>query len=126
NWLNHYLGAEGTTLETGRRSRQKLGSDKAMQSFVEELLAGKIDGVVFAGANPVYDLPNGEEIAKAIKSLSFSASLASREDETSAAVQFVSPASHWLESWGDAEKVEGWAGVVQPAVEKTAECREDS
>lgn len=112
NRMNEALGNYGATLETDRASRQRRGDDRALESLLAELRDGRVDVLVVAGANPVFELPGGEAVAKA-KLLVVHAE---RLDETAAKAHVVSAASHALESWGDTEPVEGTASIVQPCL----------
>lgn len=112
NQINEALGNYGSTVETDRTSRQRRGNDRELESLLAELNDGRVDVLIVAGANPVFELPGGEAVAKA-KLLVVHAE---RLDETAAKAQVVSAASHSLEAWSDAEPVEGIASIVQPCM----------
>jgi len=112
NRINETLGNYGATIETSRASRQRRGDDRALETLLEELNAGRVDMLIVAGANPVFDLPGGDAVSKA----RFLAVHAERLDETAAKAHVISAASHTLESWGDAEPVEGAASITQPCI----------
>jgi len=116
NYMNELLGNFGSTVETNRPSRQKAGNDRELQSFLDELRSGKVAVLFLYGVNPVYDLPNGSELAEWINRVPLVVSFADRIDETSAVARFVCPDHHALESWGDAEPVLGTISLFQPAV----------
>ncbi|MDE3168205.1 MAG: Fe-S cluster-containing hydrogenase [Acidobacteriota bacterium] len=112
NRINEALGNYGATLETDRASRQRRGDDRALENLLAELRDGRVDVLIVAGVNPVFELPGGEAVAKAKVLVAH----AQRVDETAAMAHVVSAASHALECWSDAEPVEGTAGVVQPCI----------
>ncbi len=112
NRINEALGNYGATVETDRASRQRRGDDRALEGLLAELRDGGVDVLIIAGANPVFDVPGGDAAEKA-KLLVVHAE---RLDETAARAHVVSAASHTLESWGDAEPVEGAASLVQPCL----------
>ena len=116
NYLNQLLGNYGATVEVERPSFQRQGNDRDLESFLAELKAGKIGALFVLGVNPVYDLPQGKEVAEAIRRLPLSVSLALRRDETSEACGYVCPDRDALESWGDAEAVSGVVSLAQPAI----------
>ncbi|MBI4164532.1 MAG: 4Fe-4S dicluster domain-containing protein, partial [Acidobacteria bacterium] len=68
------------------------------------------------GVNPVYDLPEGEALARALERVPLVVSFSERVDETAATARVVAPDHHPLESWGDAEAVAGTVSLLQPAV----------
>lgn len=112
NRINEELGNYGTVLEADRSSRQRRGDDRALENLMAELRDGRVDVLIVAGANPVFELPGGDAVGKA-KLLVVHAE---RLDETAAKAHVVSAASHTLESWGDAEPVDGTASLVQPCL----------
>ncbi len=116
NWMNSVLGNYGNTLDIQKPSLVRSGSETGMEEFVKEAISGRIAGVIFVEANPVYDHPLGEELAKALSKMEMVVSLSNRLDETASHAPFVAADSHPLESWGDAEPVPGVITIVQPAI----------
>jgi MoCo/4Fe-4S cofactor protein with predicted Tat translocation signal len=105
NEINKALGNIGTTVDMATPSYQKQGDDEAMNTFIEDLKAGKVGGVIFYGANPVYDHPFGASIAENLKKASLTISLADRMNEL-----------HYLESWNDAMPKKGQFSLAQPTI----------
>jgi Fe-S-cluster-containing dehydrogenase component len=112
NEINAALDNYGATIDIDRPSRQRRGDDSALERLLSELNAGAVDVLLVSGANPAYELPFGDAVAKA----KFLIAHATRPDETTAQAHAVCPAPHALESWGDAEPVEGVASIVQPCI----------
>jgi Fe-S-cluster-containing dehydrogenase component len=112
NRINETLGNYGATIEMDRASRQRRGDDRELERLLAELSEGKVDVLVVAGANPVFEVPGGDAVTRAKLLIVH----AERLDETAARAQVVSAASHTLESWGDAEPIEGAASIVQPCL----------
>ncbi|MDH3591514.1 MAG: molybdopterin oxidoreductase, partial [Planctomycetota bacterium] len=111
-WINHTLGNYGKTLETERLSRQRQGSRFDLADLQRELASGTVRVLIVAGCNPAYDLPDGLDTSKVATVISF----AERVDETASLAHFVCPDHHPLESWGDAESVDGVVTVSQPTI----------
>jgi len=116
NEINLALGNYGTTLSLATPSFQKQGNDEAMNTFIDQVVAGKVSAVFFYGANPVFDHARGAELAKSLPSLPLSVSFADRADETASLLQFVAPDHHYLEAWSDAEPKAGFYSLGQPAI----------
>ena len=91
-------------------------SGDEVDAFIEDLLAGKLSGLITVGVNPVYSLSKGEKIKEAIKNLDFSLSFSMKEDETSSVCKYIAAAPHYLESWGDYEFKEGHYFLAQPTI----------
>ncbi len=109
NFINQLLGAYGETLEVAAASQQRTGDDKSLAELLKQLEAGQVGVLMIAGVNPLYDLPDGQQLSQLLRSDSapFVLRLGQHEDETTEVATCVCPESHWLESWGDAEPVAG-------------------
>jgi molybdopterin-containing oxidoreductase family iron-sulfur binding subunit len=116
NFLNNLLGNYGTTVDISHPSYQRDDNDQELQTLLQELHEGKIAALFVHGSNPVHDLPDGDRIAEDLKRVSLLVSLAPRLDETTRLARFVCPDHHSLESWGDAEPVNGVVSLVQPSI----------
>ncbi len=114
NVVNERLGNYGATLDISAPSYQKQGSDRDLVHLIADLPA--TDALLVLGCNPVYDLANGDEVAKLISRLPLVVTFASHADETSKYAHAVCPDHHPLESWDDSEPVAGVYAVTQPAV----------
>jgi molybdopterin-containing oxidoreductase family iron-sulfur binding subunit len=117
-YTNQLLGNYGSTLATDRLSKQRLGSSADLAGLRKEMADGTVRLLLIAGCNPVYDLA-GFDTDKVEAVVSF----AEREDETAAKAHFVCPDHHSLESWGDAEPVDGIVTVCQPTLKPTGRTR---
>jgi MoCo/4Fe-4S cofactor protein with predicted Tat translocation signal len=116
NEINKELGNYGSTISLATPSYQKQGNDEAMNTLIDDVVAGKVKAIIFYGANPVFDHPRGTELAKALPSVGLSISFADRADETASLAKFVAPDHHYLEAWGDAEPKAGFYSLGQPAI----------
>jgi MoCo/4Fe-4S cofactor protein with predicted Tat translocation signal len=124
NAINSILGNYGSTLNLENVLQTRRGIDADFESFITELKAGKVAGVLCWGVNPVYNHPAGTEIKKAIEATELSVSFADRNDETTAACHWVCPESHYLESWNDAEPKAGVFSLSQPSISKLFDSRQ--
>jgi len=131
NHLNHILGNYGSTVDIVQPSNQRDGNDRALAAFLQELQEnkhkakdeGKIAAVFTYQCNLVHDLPEGARIGDDLKGVSLIVSLSPRLDETARLANFVCPDHHFLESWGDAEPVNGVVSLVQPAIDPLTKTR---
>ncbi len=112
--INGAIGAMGNTINTAAYLKTKLGNDKAMAEAVAAISNGA--GVMIFDCNPVYELPNGKALGDAIAKSKLSVSFNDRLDETSQKCKVIAPSTHWLESWGDAEPVNGYVSFQQPSI----------
>ena len=122
NFSNHLLQSYGKTLNIEEPSFQKKGNDHDLHSLILELKSGQVDALIIHGVNPVFDLPEGSEIAEAIKNMNangndtLTLSISDQLDESSSAVQISLPENHFLESWNDAEATSGVITLGQPSI----------
>lgn len=116
NAINSLLGNYGATIDLDNYSNQKQGNDAEMIDLVKEMNAGKVDAIIFMGANPVYGYANSAEFTEALKKVKTKISLADRVDETAALCDVIAPANHYLESWDDMSAKRGVYSVVQPTI----------
>ncbi len=123
NAINHLLGNYGRTLDVDRPSFQRRGRDADVERLIEELRARRVAVLLVAGANPAYDLPVAEELARLVPQIPLVVSFAGAPDETSALATYVCPDHHYLESWGDAEAVAGTISVRQPVLSPLGQTR---
>ncbi len=78
--------------------------------------ADSINTLVTLNSNIVYDAPVDIEISKAFNKIENSVCFSPSYDETALAADWHLPASHFLESWGDACAVDGTLSTVQPLI----------
>jgi Fe-S-cluster-containing dehydrogenase component/anaerobic selenocysteine-containing dehydrogenase len=117
NLLNDICGNDGITVD----HRNALGvssgiSDPAMLSLLADCQAGKVKTLIVSGANIAYHLPASARVKEALQAVPYVASISDRIDETAIHGKAVLPLSHFLESWGDREVIDGIASIQQPTV----------
>ena len=116
NGINQLLENYGSTIDTAVHLKIRKGSDDQMESFVKELNAGAIDGVILYDVNPAYDYPQKDLLTNGLSKASLSISTSSMNDETAILCGFICPDNHYLESWNDAEIKTGFYSLAQPAI----------
>lgn len=125
NSINSLLGSYGSTIDLDNVSKQYAGNDAVFVEFVEEMNRGEVDAVFFLNANPVYEYHNGNAIKAALKKVRLKVSFANHAgsgtsgvmgDETSSLCNIIAPNHYYLESWGDANPLEGYYTIVQPTI----------
>jgi molybdopterin-containing oxidoreductase family iron-sulfur binding subunit len=116
NYLNHILGNYGATVDLERPAYQAQGDDAELADLLRLAAEGKVGALFVYACNPVHDLPDGEGLAEAMGRIPLVVALGERLDETARHAEFVCPVPHSLETWGDAEPVEGLVSVSQPTL----------
>ena len=116
NEINEALGNYGAIINLNRACKLKAGDDSAINDFVKEVKSGALGAVIFLDANPAYDLPNGAELAEALKSVRVRISFAEKVDETAGLCNYLCPGYHYLESWNDVDPYQGYFSMVQPTI----------
>jgi molybdopterin-containing oxidoreductase family iron-sulfur binding subunit len=123
NFINHALGNYGSTVDIERPSQQRQGNDRDVEELLGEIHAGKVTALFILDSNPVYDLPNGEALAQALKQVPLVVYCGERLDETARAAKFVCPHPHYLASWDDAEPVSAVVSLRQPTMTRLGNTR---
>ncbi len=123
NAINSLLGSYGATIDLDNPSHQYAGNDAGFVEFVNEMNRGEVDAVFFMGANPVYDYYKTKELTAALKKVRLRVSFNDYNDESSSQCNIVAPTSHYLESWGDENAVEGYYTIVQPTINPVYDTR---
>lgn len=124
NGINEMLGNYGSTIDLNTLLLTRQGKDADLIAFVEAAKAGQVGAVIFNDCNPVYDSALGADLKKALGSVGLKVAIATRPDETTAAVDYVAASHHYLESWGDAEPKSGYYSLIQPAITKIFDTRQ--
>ena len=112
--INDYLGSAVIDVAQPKFIRQ--GSNKALQQLIDDMEKGKVSGLLTAGVNPGFTLPNAEAFTSALSNLELSVAFALKEDETASASQYIAATPHYLESWGDYEFKKGDYALAQPTI----------
>src|SRR5438874_7379730 len=122
--INSALKNVGHTVLLRELSRNQ--RDNSILQLAGEMAAGRIKQLFILGANPVFNAPRAlafdpssktwidwPELQKKVPDV---VRLGYYEDETSALCRCNLPASHFLESWGDALSSEGHYLAIQPMI----------
>ena len=112
--INNVLGSSVIDVQHNTQLRQ--GDASVMTQLVNDLNAGKIGGVIMAGVNPAYTLPNATEFVSGLKKAKLSVAFSMKNDETAIHSQWVAATPHYLESWGDVEMKTGHFALTQPTI----------
>ncbi|MFN8406409.1 MAG: TAT-variant-translocated molybdopterin oxidoreductase [Sphingobacteriaceae bacterium] len=123
NAINSLLGNYSTTIDLDNPSYQYVGNDSEYVAFINEMKRGEVGAVFFLNSNPAYDYFNAKDFSEALSKVALRVSFADREDETASLCQVVAPNHHYLESWGDANPVEGYYTIMQPTINPVGNTR---
>ncbi|MBC6425655.1 MAG: TAT-variant-translocated molybdopterin oxidoreductase [Ekhidna sp.] len=114
--INDLLGSYGATIDLSKAIHTRKGSDKAFTQLISDIKAGQVGTVIFYNCNPAYDHVNGPSLISSLGKVKTTISTSDRMDETSASVKYITPDSHFLESWNDFEAVTGHLSLAQPTM----------
>lgn len=124
NKINDLLGNYGSTISFNNASLQRQGDDAAVQKLLNDMNSGSVGVLIVLDANPVYDLPNGEQFKQAMAKVGLKVSTAGVPSETALACDYIAPANNYLESWGDAEPKRGSLSLIQPTISPLFDTRQ--
>nr|WP_299073865.1 TAT-variant-translocated molybdopterin oxidoreductase [uncultured Allomuricauda sp.] len=120
--INQLLASEAFDTENPKYVRQ--GSIAKVNKLVADMNAGRVGALIIDGVNPAYSLPNAADFISGLEKVDVSIDFAFNNDETAQAVKYVAAASHYLESWGDAELKKGQYSLMQPAIRELFDTRQ--
>ena len=122
--LNWVAGAVGETVRFGTGPvRPPAATPAEMIELATRIRDGQVDVVVAAGTNPAYSVPAAAGLREALEQATV-ISLSPHPDETAATADWVLPAHHELESWGDAEVRPGVWALGQPVMRPVFDTRQ--
>lgn len=123
--LNKARGNVGQTIKPaqGFNAFNGVASQNEVRALVEKMNNRGIELLFVRGANPVYTTPAGLGFGTAMANVPFKVSFSSIPDETSALCDLILPDHHSLESWGDAEPVDGIVSLQQPTMDPVFDSR---
>jgi len=91
---------------------------ESLKELVADMQAGQVDLLIILGGNPAYDAPADLNFADALKNNNVPVRVhyGLYQDETADLCQWHVPATHELESWGDARAYDGTVSIIQPLI----------
>jgi molybdopterin-containing oxidoreductase family iron-sulfur binding subunit len=115
--MNDVLGAVGQTVVYTAPPEARPSDQLAdMKALAADMDAGRVDLLVIAGTNPVYDAPPDLAFAERVGKVRVRVYLGLFEDETAAVCQWNLSETHFLEQWSDARAFDGTVSIVQPLI----------
>jgi anaerobic selenocysteine-containing dehydrogenase/Fe-S-cluster-containing dehydrogenase component len=116
--LNQVAGNVGSTVRLDQREEHAVnnGSYAGMQQLIARMRTGEVGALLVHGPNPLYSMPEHEDVALALSLVPFIASFSPQLDETSRAAHLLLPDHHFLESWDDYVPRTGMTALVQPVM----------
>jgi MoCo/4Fe-4S cofactor protein with predicted Tat translocation signal len=117
--FNQAFGNVGKTVFfTDPVDANPVNQTESLKELVADMQAGKVDLLIILGGNPVYDAPADLNFAEAMKSGKVPVRVhhGLYQDETAELCQWHVPATHELESWGDARAYDGTVSIIQPLI----------
>jgi len=115
--LNRMLGAYDHILDMNQPLLLKKGKADAMAQLTSKMASGKVGVLLVHGVNPLYASSDRNAFSEALKNVDTKIYSSLYADESAAAMNFVLPANHFLESWGDAEYRTGHFALSQPVIQ---------
>jgi molybdopterin-containing oxidoreductase family iron-sulfur binding subunit len=90
---------------------------RSLAELAQDMEAGRVDSLFILGGNPVYTSPSDLRFSELLNKVKRSVHLGFELDETAALCTWHQPATHFLESWGDARSFDGTISLQQPLIQ---------
>jgi len=117
--INAKLGNVGRTVfYSDPIDANPVNQTESLKELVADMQAGKVSLLIILGGNPVYDAPVDLKFADVLKGGTVPVRVhhGLYQDETAELCQWHVPATHELESWGDARAYDGTVSLIQPLI----------
>ncbi len=117
--INQSLGNVGKTVfYTEPVNANPINQTDSLKDLIADMRGGKVQLLLIAGVNPLYDAPPDLGFADALKSsnIPLRVHLGLYQDETSQYCHWHINEAHYLEAWGDARAYDGTVSIVQPLI----------
>jgi molybdopterin-containing oxidoreductase family iron-sulfur binding subunit len=116
--LNATLGNVGKTVfYTDPVELNSVDQTQSLRELVNDIDAGHVDTLIMIGGNPAYNTPVDLRLdLNRLNKVKLRAHLSLYNNETSDICHWHIPATHYLESWGDARSYDGTVTIVQPLI----------
>ncbi len=124
NAINNLLGNYGSTIDISNHSNLRQGDDDKMASLVSDMQSGSVEVLMVYNTNPAYSYPDADAFIAAVKKVKTIIAFSGTKDETSSVAHYICPDHHYLESWNDAEPVNGKYSLAQPTIKNLFNTRQ--
>jgi len=114
-FINEALGNFGKTITFADSSNSCYPNVRHFNGLRHNIKDNEIETLIVLGGNPVYNAPADFNFGN-IKNTKTTIHLSEFYDETSSLCTWHIPRAHFLESWGDAQAVDGTLSIVQPLI----------
>jgi MoCo/4Fe-4S cofactor protein with predicted Tat translocation signal len=117
--MNDALGNVGKTVfYTDPLEVNSVDQRQSLQQLVNDIESNQVELLVFMGGNPVHNTPADLKLDfKRLEKVKLRVHLSEYKDETTELCHWHVPATHYLESWGDARSYDGTISIIQPLIE---------
>ncbi|MBA2302241.1 MAG: TAT-variant-translocated molybdopterin oxidoreductase, partial [Acidobacteria bacterium] len=115
--INESLGNAGVTVTYGA-DVEAMPTDRhaSIAELARAMGDGQVEALVIVGGNPVFSAPADLTFAEQMSKVGLIAYYGQYVDETAHLSHWNLPASHVLESWGDARAFDGTVTLTQPLI----------
>jgi anaerobic selenocysteine-containing dehydrogenase len=115
--MNQALGNIGTTVTYAAPiEAQPTDQAASLNELVAAMDAGQVELLVILGGNPVFSAPVDLRFAERLQKVGLIVYYGAYVDETAHLSHWNIPATHPLESWGDARAYDGTVTLTQPLI----------
>ncbi len=117
NFLNDLLGNNGATIHWNHGLMATESSDRSLQELLKAMNDGQVKTLIINDVNPAYSLPASFGFSEAMAKVEVVVSTNNWMDETTGMADYVAPAGHQMENWGDYEFEPGLVNIQQPTIQ---------
>lgn len=116
NGINNLLENYGKSIDLNNNIRIAAGTDNKTEELVKEISDGKVKALLIYNVNPAYDYPDPQKFVSGLKNSVLTVNMSGFQNETVGICKYECPVHHYLESWDDAEIIQGQLSLGQPCI----------
>lgn len=116
NYLNDLLGNNGATIQWSHGLEATEATDDSITDLIADMKAGKVKSLIINELNPAYNLPESAGFTEALSKVEMLVVTNNWMDDTAHLADYIAPAGHAMENWGDNEFESGLVIIQQPTI----------
>ena len=123
--MNQALGNVGTTVTYGNQLEVTPLGTGTLAELAQAMDGGQVELLIILDGNPVYSAPADLKFGEKLTKVGLAVYHGLYVDETANLCHWNVPATHPLETWGDARSADGTVSIVQPLIAPLYEGRSE-
>ena len=114
--MNHILKSKAVRYSSIKETSACLSSARSYKQLVKLIESGEIENLIIVDTNPVYSSKSANFFPDALNKVKNKIHFGPYFDETAKLCDWHIPKTHYLETWGDCQSIDGTVSIIQPMI----------